>query len=198
METGKPTARNVEFLGRRSELAGILLHGYLMMLLTIGIYRFWLVTKKRHFYWAQTRIDGDGLEYTGTAKQLFIGFLVAVAVLLPLYLMVLWGGTQSTGIAVTTSIIFAVLIYFLSGYALYRARRFRLTRTLWRGIRFHQGGNAWGYALRRFGWTLLMIVTAGLVYPFMQSNLWRYRFSNTWYGDRRFSIAGTWRNIAGP
>jgi uncharacterized membrane protein YjgN (DUF898 family) len=84
------------------------------------------------------------------------------------------------------------------GYATYRARDFRLSRSLWRGIRFDLRGNAIAYALRRFGWSLLMIPTLGLVYPWMGSSLWRYRWNNTWFGDQQFSIAGNWRTIAGP
>src|SRR5690606_5005150 len=83
-------------------------------------------------------------------------------------------------------------------YAVYRARDFRLSRTLWRGIRFNQHGSAFVYALRRFGWSILMVLTLGLVYPAMASSLWRYRYRHTWYGDRRFRWTGSWKTIAGP
>jgi uncharacterized membrane protein YjgN (DUF898 family) len=90
------------------------------------------------------------------------------------------------------------IVWLLAGYATYRARDFRLSRTLWRGVRFDQRGNAWAYALRRFLWTIPMIATAGLIYPWMGSSLWRYRWRHTWYGDRKFEIAGNWRVFAGP
>ena len=91
-----------------------------------------------------------------------------------------------------------LLLWFLIGYAIYRTRDFRLSRTLWRGIRFDQRGSALGYAARRFGWSVLMVLTGGLVYPFLAGNLWRYRYANTWFGDRRFGIAGNWRAFALP
>ena len=37
----------VEFTGTRSELFGILTRGYLLMVPTAGIYRFWVTTWKR-------------------------------------------------------------------------------------------------------------------------------------------------------
>ena len=37
-------------------------------------------------------------------------------------------------------------------YAIYRARRYRLTRTIYRGVRFHQSGSAWRYAFRAVFW----------------------------------------------
>ena len=106
--------------------------------------------------------------------------------------------TQVGTVVVVGYGVVAALFWFLFGYASYRGRDFRLSRTLWRGIRFDQKGNAWAYATRQFLWSLLVVVTAGLAYPFMSADLWRYRYTNTWYGDRQFSFTGSWRTIAGP
>lgn len=186
------------FSGKRMELAGILLRSYCLLVPTIGLYRFWLTSWKRRFYWSHTRIGGDALEYTGSASQLLLGFLMALAVFVPLYGLLLLLSTLASDVALMGYGAIAVLIWFLAGYAIYRARDFRLSRTLWRGIRFDQAGSAWGYAWRRFGWSLLVIVTGGLAYPFMAANLWRYRYHHTWYGDRRFSFTGSWKQIAWP
>src|SRR5215813_1510341 len=43
-----------------------------------------------------------------------------------------------------------------------------------------------------------MVITTDLVYPFMASSLWRYRWRNTWYGDRKFEISGNWLAFAWP
>lgn len=185
------------FTGRRRDLFGLLFRGYLLMLPTIGIYRFWQTTWKRRFYWQNTEIDGDPLEYDGHAVQLLIGFLFALAFFLPIYAGFFFLSTQSSSVTLLGYLLVGTVLWFLSGYAIYRARDFRLSRTLWRGIRFDQKGNAWAYALRRFLWSLLMTITAGLVYPFMAGSLWKYRYSHSWYGDRRFGFAGTWRLIAG-
>ena len=198
MQLHENRAVRVEFTGTRSELFGLLLRGYLLMVPTIGIYRFWLTTWKRRFYWQNTVIDGDPLEYTGNALQLLIGFLFALAFFLPLYLAFFWLSTQAGEVVIVGYGVLVVLFWFVTGYALYRARDFRLSRTLWRGIRFNQHGNAWAYALRRFLWSIAMIPTLGLVYPWMASSLWRYRYNHTWYGDRRFAWRGSWRTIAGP
>src|SRR5262245_31196552 len=89
----------VEFTGTRSDLFGLLTRGYLLMLPTIGIYRFWVTTWKRRFYWQHTIIDGEPLEYTGTALQLLIGFLFAVAFFLPMYIAFFYLSTQAQEIA---------------------------------------------------------------------------------------------------
>lgn len=189
---------NVQFSGRRGELFGRLLRGYLLMLPTLGLYRFWLTTAKRRFYWQNTIIGGDRLEYTGSASQLLVGFLFALGVFLPIYLVFFYLSFQSSEVTTIGYIGAALLLWFLAGYAIYRGRDFRLSRTLWRGIRFDQKGSAMGYATRRFFWSLLVLVTIGLAYPFMAADLWRYRYSNTWFGDRQFSFTGNWKTIAGP
>jgi uncharacterized membrane protein YjgN (DUF898 family) len=188
----------VDFTGSRHELLGIITRGYALMLPTIGLYRFWQATWKRRFYWQNTVIDGDPLEYTGTASQLLTGFFFALAFFLPIYMALFYLSMQESGLVVFGYAAIGCVVWFLAGYAVYRARDFRLSRTLWRGIRFDQRGNAWGYAARRFGWSVLMVLTVGLVYPFMASSLWRYRWANTWYGDRKFAISGNWLVFAGP
>ncbi|HEV7344915.1 MAG TPA: DUF898 family protein [Devosia sp.] len=188
----------VVFDGTRRELGGMLLRGYALLIPTIGLYRFWLTTWKRRFYWSHTVIDSDPLEYTGSAIQLLLGFLMALAVFVPLYGLFFYLSTQSSEAAIIGYGGVAVLLWFLMGYAIYRARDFRLSRTLWRGIRCDQGGSAWSYAIRRFLWSLLVLVTAGLAYPFMAGSLWRYRYRHSWYGDRQFGFVGSWRQLARP
>ena len=57
----------------------------MLLLVTLGIYRFWLATDVRRFLWNNTEIAGDNLEYIGTARELLLGFLIAIALLVPIY-----------------------------------------------------------------------------------------------------------------
>ncbi len=191
------TAR-VNFVGKRRPFLGILLSGLMLLVPTLGIYRFWLVTRKRHFYWGHTDIDGDALEYTGTPVQLLVGFLMAVMIFLPIYIALFYVTVRLPDLSGQAYLVLLPLFWFFMGYAGYRSRRFRLSRTLWRGVRFQQSGNAWVYAFKRFMWTLATIATLGLAYPFMAKSLWAYRVGNTWYGNRRFSFTGRVRTIAWP
>jgi uncharacterized membrane protein YjgN (DUF898 family) len=200
MSTAEAESRagRVEFTGSRHELMLIMLRGYALMIPTIGLYRFWQATWKRRFYWQNTVIDGDPLEYTGTPSQLLFGFLFALAFFLPIYVAFFYASMQDAAVTIYVYVAAGAALWFLAGYGIYRARDFRLSRTLWRGVRFDMRGNAWAYALRRFVWSILMVVTLGLIYPWMGSSLWRYRWRNTWYGDRRFEISGNWRAFALP
>ena len=75
----------VRFLGQRWSYWRLLIRGAALLIITLGIYRFWLATDVRRFLWSNTEIAGEALEYTGTALELLLGFLVAIALLIPIY-----------------------------------------------------------------------------------------------------------------
>src|SRR2546425_3156392 len=81
-----PPPMPVAFSGDRAEFLHLVERGAGLELVTLGFYRFWLATDMRRHLWSNTEIDGDAAEYTGRARELLIGFLVALAILVPVYL----------------------------------------------------------------------------------------------------------------
>jgi uncharacterized membrane protein YjgN (DUF898 family) len=195
-----PAAGRVEFLGREAAYWRLRVKGALLLLVTLGLYRFWFATDVRRYMWSSTEIAGDTLEYTGLATELLGGFLLAVAILVPLYT-----GLASAALAFDTAeqvTVFAgfVLIVLLGQFALFRARRYRLTRTVFRGVRFDQHGSAWHYALYALAWWTLVAVTLGLAYPWALAALERFKMRRTSYGDLHGSFVGSgwalfWRGL---
>lgn len=181
------------FTGRMRAFRRIILRGALLQVVTFGIYRFWLTTDARRFLWANTEIGGDSLEYSGTAMELFLGFLMAIALLVPVYVLLFVGSLELGLVSRLSSMgAFAFLAVF-GQYAYYRARRYRLTRTVFRGIRFHQSGSALAYALRSLMWGVVTALTVGLAYPWAQASLERYKLAHTHYGgwDGKFAGSGS-------
>jgi uncharacterized membrane protein YjgN (DUF898 family) len=173
-------------------LAGTVIKGMLLTLVTLGLYRFWFKSRLRRYYWSNTRLLGDGFEYTGTGRELFIGFLIAIAILAPLYLAAtistLMAGME-VGKIVSTLVGFVVMPALLQ-IAMYRARRYRLSRTRYRGIRFSQSGTGTGYLLHSIKWMLLVIVTLGICMPMLRTALYRYRMGNTFFGQVQARFEG--------
>lgn len=179
------------FTGAMRAFRKVILRGALLQVVTVGIYRFWLTTDARRFLWANTEIDGDSLEYTGTAMELFLGFLMAIALLVPVYVL-LFLGTLELGLVSQLSSLSAFAFLAVFGqYAYYRARRYRLTRTVFRGVRLHQSGSPWSYALRTLLWWILIASTLGLAYPWAQASLERYKLAHTHYGEWQGKFAGS-------
>src|SRR5262249_62219277 len=75
----------LRFVGDREDYWWLMIRGGVLQAITLGIYRFWLFTDMRRFLWASTEVEGETLEYTGTAGELVIGFLVGLRIPLPGY-----------------------------------------------------------------------------------------------------------------
>jgi uncharacterized membrane protein YjgN (DUF898 family) len=160
--------------------------GVILTLLTVGIYRFWFTTAIRKNLWARAFIDGSPAEYTGKAHELLLGFLVALAVLLPAYIAV-FVATMYLPDPTLGFLAAYILLFLLVQFARYRARRYIASRTLWRGIRFRQDGSALAYTALAAGWWLVTLLTLGVGYPFMRASLERYRMCHTLFGETRFT-----------
>jgi uncharacterized membrane protein YjgN (DUF898 family) len=190
----------VRFLGDEGAYWRLRIKGAALVVVTLGIYRFWLATDARRFLWSNTEISGDTLEYNGLATELLIGFLFAIAILVPLYMVFALVALELDIVAVTPALIGFALLLLLGEYALYRARRYRLTRTVFRGLRFDQHGSPWRYALYALVCWGIVIVTLGLAYPWTSAFIERFKMRNTSYGDLQGGFAGRglalfWRGL---
>jgi uncharacterized membrane protein YjgN (DUF898 family) len=185
-----PQRSIARFLGKESAYWRLFIRGSFLLLVTLGIYRFWLATDQRRFLWGNTEVAGQSFEYNGTALELLLGFLIAIAIIVPLNVIVVLLAL-ALGVGEHAALpIFLVLAVF-GQYAIYRARRYRLTRTVYRGVRFHQTGSAWRYAAYSTLWWILIVLTVGLAYPWAQASLERYKMRHTFYGDLRGSFVGS-------
>jgi uncharacterized membrane protein YjgN (DUF898 family) len=208
-EASIASAGAVQFLGEETAYWRLRIKGAALLLLTLGLYRFWFATDVRRFLWANTEIAGDTLEYTGLATELLVGFLFAIAILVPLYTVFAIGALELTPHAAVVVIAGLVVVTLLGEFALYRARRYRLTRTVFRGVQFDQHGAAWRYAVYALLWWSVSIVTLGLAYPWALASLQRFKMKHTCYGDLEGAFAGKgtalfvrglpmWFAVAGP
>jgi uncharacterized membrane protein YjgN (DUF898 family) len=176
--------------------AGLSLLNGLLRILTLGVYHFWGKTEVRQRIWSAVRIDGEPLEYRGTGGELFRGFLIVFfLILLPMGLV---GFASSLFLPATGHAIyqfaFTGVLFLLSGIGIHRARRYRLSRTRWRGIRGGLSGHS-----RSFAWTylwtaLLVPLTLGWILPWREVRLQKALFEETHFGDNAFTFTG----VAGP
>ena len=186
-----PLPAKLDFTGDRKGFLHLIARGAGLELVTLGFYRFWLVTDIRRHLWSNTVIDGDAAEYTGRARELLIGFLIALAILVPIYLAYFLISVEAEHLQALASIPLVAAFYVFGQFAIYRARRYRLTRTVWRGVRFWMDGSGWLYAARASLWAVLAIVTLGLALPWRAAALERYKLRHSWYGDLQGRFVGS-------
>lgn len=198
------------YTGEAPVLFSLALRTGLLTLLTLGIYRFWAKTRIRTYIWSSIDMAGTRFEYTGTGLEKFLGFLVAV-VLLAIYLgvmqmllfffgIVLFREPESEAELIAQlvggSLTGAAILPFLY-FAVYRARRYKLARTRWRGIRFGMEQGAWGYALRAMIYGAVTLLSVGLLLPLASFRLEKYMTDRSWFGDARFVQEGRWTALYG-
>ncbi len=188
----------IAFDRRVPGLTGIVVKGFLLSLITFSIYRFWYITNLRRYFWSRTIVAGSPAEYLGNGKELFLGFLVALAILVPVYLVLFVIGLLSPVLAALAAPISFIGLFVLGQYALYRGRRYRASRTRWRGIRLGQDGSGFAYAGRASLWWLGTLLSLGLAFPFMRAALERYRIDHTLVGQSRMHSTATGRSILLP
>jgi uncharacterized membrane protein YjgN (DUF898 family) len=174
----------------------------LLRILTLGIYGFWAKTEVRKRIWSGIRLENEPLQYTGTGMELFKGFLVVFFLLLVPTLVVLTSiiiafGPQSLPTALA-QVSFYILFLFLVFFGAYRATRYRLSRTLWRGIRGGLDGSAGSYAASSMWRLLANILTLGWLTPVNSVALQGMITKNMRFGSEPFRFTATTGRLYGP
>ncbi len=191
----KPVEKSkLEFTGTWRELMPIIWTNLFFNIITLSHYRFWGRTKVRKYLWSNVTFKEDPFEYTGTGKELFFGFvIVLLAVFAPLYALFLWVQTimiTNPPLGFSLLALGYIILLYLSGVALYRAQKYRLSRTRWRGIRGAMENNGYMYGLKFIGFIFLNIITLGLAAPYSANKLWTIETNARRFGSAEFTYNG--------
>ncbi len=158
---------------------------------TFTIFRFWGRTQFRRRLWSETTVGDEPLEYTGRGMELFLGAVLAIlTVMLPTIGSVVAAQLflGAAAFAFVVPLIYLV-VFFLIGAAVFLARRYHLSRTTYRGVRFAQTGSATAYGLKTLGYLLLTVLTLGWAGPWARIRLSRNLWAKACYGDEKFEFA---------
>ncbi|GAA4009465.1 YjgN family protein [Sphingomonas swuensis] len=194
--------RAVRFTGNWREYLPIAATNVLLIIVTLGIYRFWASARERRYLWSRTHVIDDSLEWTGTGKEMFFGFLMVVAALLPFYIAIqflfpalLTRGHE--GAVLLIGFLLYVAFFWLTGFARFRALRYRLSRSWWHGIRGGSDDSGVDYANQQLCYTAACAFAAFIPFPWAQSKLWNLRWSKMSFGPHGFHAdldsEGLWR-----
>lgn len=193
--------RRLSFHGAGGSLFGIHIVNVLLTLLTLGIYYFWGKVRVRGYLLSQTEFEGDRFAYHGTGKELLVGWLKAMLVFgLPIIILRVFPDLLDAGFAtrvVATVLVFGIIIVFIP-VAMVGARRYRLSRTSWRGIQFSFRGRTWDFIKLYVGHMLLTLITLGLYYPSFLTVRQAFMVSRSHFGNEKFNFDGRGRDLLAP
>jgi uncharacterized membrane protein YjgN (DUF898 family) len=200
-------SRAIAFTGTWREYLPIAATNVLLTIVTLGIYRFGAAARQRRYLWSRTRVIDDTLEWSGTGKEMFIGFLMVSALLLPFFLFVQFAfpAMLARGMEAAAGglvLLFYIALIYLGGVARFRALRYRLSRSWWRGIRGGSDEPGWNYGGEFLGRYALSAMTMFIMFPWATTRLWNGRWNEMSFGGLRFrasldasGLKGRWAMI---
>jgi uncharacterized membrane protein YjgN (DUF898 family) len=168
----------VEFTGSAGEYFRIWIVNLVLTILTLGIYSAWAKVRKRRYFYAHTRVDGDSFEYRGSPIAVLKGRLIAFGVLLIFYAAGHFTPYAPIG--------FAVVAAFAVPWLIVRSTAFNAYNTAYRNIRLHFRGTYPKCLGLVLGYGLLMLVTAGIGYFYLRVRLTEFIARNHYYGTTQF------------
>lgn len=177
--------------GKLGNVLKLALKNAALTLATLTLYRFWARTAMRRRLWSRVWVLNDPLEYTGSAGELFRGFLISLpCFFLPAIFIFYIAPLMMDPVTATwLAIGFYIIANPLIAAARYLMRRYQLSRTRWRGIRFGLAGSSARFAAASFGWTILQTLSLGWYTPVARMNRAKLMWDNARFGDQPFQFA---------
>lgn len=171
------------FTGTGRQLFGIQFLNILLIVLTLGIWIPWARVRKRRFFYNNTRILGDGLDYLATGFDLFKGWIVVTVVLLIFYALPMLGIPFLQEGA-------SLVLLLVYPWALNRSMRFNARNLAWRDVRFDYNGSYFGGLWFFFLLPLLGFLSLGILMPLASKGMREYMARRHSFGAARFSASG--------
>ncbi len=194
-----PSIRRLTFFGSGGPLFGIFLRNLFLSILTLGIYYFWGKVRARRYILGHVEFDGDRFGYHATGRELLLGWLKVIGFFALVFVVntvvpLIWnspvvGALLGLGGYVVFSVIYPI--------AVVGSRRFRMSRTSWRGIRFSFRGRARDFIRLYIGGLILSALTLGLYYAYFQNHIRRFLITSSYFGTRHFGYDGDGADLLG-
>ncbi|MDH5668969.1 MAG: DUF898 family protein, partial [Nitrospira sp.] len=190
------------FHGTGGSLFGIHLVNALLTLVTLGLYYYWAKVRVRSYLFNQTEFAGDRFAYHGNARELIRGSVKATLVFgIPYYALSNAGPfLEESSVVVNVGLQFMawLLLLMVIPVAIVGARRYRLTRTSWRGIRFAFQGKVWDFMKLWLSGYLLTGVSLGLYYPYFATKKQAFLTQHSYFGSEPFTFSGEGNHLFRP
>lgn len=176
----------VEFTGSAGEYFRIWIVNLVLTIITLGIYSAWAKVRKRRYFYAHTRIDGEGFEYRGNPLAILKGRLIAVG-LFTVFIMAgeFFPELRPDG-PLAKVLLFGIFIV-VGPWLIVKSLKFNAYNTAYRNVRFHflgTYGTCFKTVIRYIWYTL-----TGLLYPYFKHQMVKYAAENHAYGTTRFDVA---------
>lgn len=181
----------LKFNGDHAQLIGLRIMNNILTVLSLGLYYPWAKTAYLKYLYGETEFMESRFTFHGTGKEVFVGFLKAMGLIIGMYIiLIVCVMSQSVMAMLTAGILFILIMLLLVPIAIHGSNRYRLSRTSWRGIHFGYRGNLNEFIKLYLVETLLTMVTFGIYASWMQTKIISYIRSHTRFGNVEFRFEG--------
>lgn len=194
----RPTARaktneqhKINYDGKVGQLYKLTILDILLRIVTLGIYSFWGRTRMRKYLVSRHELGDDRFEYTGTGGELFKGFLMAMPFLVVFVVILEFSATYPP------LAFMYIPFFYLFGFAVYGALRYRYNRTRWRGISGFIEGSTVKFANLVFVRTILNVISLGFLIPSTDIKIHSYIMNNAYFGTVKAEYHGNSKILFG-
>lgn len=190
MENEIPNNKNfsLQFNGNGSTFFGIVILNWLLTVVTLSIYYPWAKAKKLRYLYSSTTLNGNSFVFNGTGKEMFKGYLKVLIFFGGIFAILglfVYFEMQTLGVFLFYFTMISIFPLIIHG-----SYRYRMSRTVWNGIRFGYRGDRTELGLNFFKWLFFTIITLGIYGSWMEMKLRSYLLSNVRMGNVEFKYNG--------
>ncbi|WP_374078357.1 YjgN family protein [Bdellovibrio bacteriovorus] len=193
-ETTQKGRFQFSYAGNGTEMAILMLKNLFFTIITLGIYRAWAKTNTRRYLWENVKFMGDGGTYVGTGGELFRGWMKLLGILLVLVVVSKAVETLVPILKIPIALIVPFFYLFVFALATYAGLRYRLSRTLWRQIRFgvdKDEASTKEFTKLYLKGVLFSILTLGFYYSIFRNQVRTYLTNRSRLGSAYFKYDGS-------
>jgi uncharacterized membrane protein YjgN (DUF898 family) len=168
-----------EFTGSTREYFRVWIVNLFFTLVTLGVYSAWAKVRKKRYFYGSTRIDGDSFDYFGSPKAILKGRAIALLAFLAYAL--------AGELYPDSRYAFWILLLALLPWLVTRALAFNARNSAFRGLRFDFVGRPAEAARVYLGMLLVVVLTAGLAWPWFVARQKAFVASRHSFGTSGFA-----------
>lgn len=118
----------LNFKGSGAEYFKIWIVNILLTIITLGLYYPWAKVRNNRYFYGNSELEGRNFEYHATGKQLFIGYLISMSVLV-LYIVIQTISPAGSGLVL-------LALFLALPWIIWRSLQFNMRMTSFSNVRF--------------------------------------------------------------
>lgn len=178
----------LSFHGEGSKYFVIRLINAILQVITFNFYYPWAKAAKLDYLYEQTEFAGSRFKFHGTGREMFIGYLKMLAIIIVIYGS-FWFAKANEQIVLGTLLLYGGLIVVYP-LAIHGTAKYRLSRSSWRGIFFGYRGELGELFAKFFIGILVSVFTLGIYWSWVEVDLRKYVTKNIRFGSVEFDFVG--------